>query len=405
MNTAVKFSTFVWKGVNSRGSSVKGEEYAEDEQKVEAQLKAQGIEIEEIKLKPKWMELGGGGKIKTEDVVLFTRQMSTMIVSGIPLVQALEIVAGGLESKAMRAVVMTIRNDVSAGTTFADALKKHPKQFSTLYYNLVHAGEQSGVMDTVLQQLAIYMENSQMMRSRVKKAMFYPVVMLVVTLSISILLLGFVVPQFQDLFGSFGADLPFATQMMINLSNFIQDYWWIVLMGLAALTALHIMSKKKFENYNMFLDKLSLKIILFGELNKKALIARCMRTLSITLAAGTPLVEALESVADVASNRVYFQGIQQVKDDVTAGQPMYLSMGTTQLFPNMVIQMVSIGEKAGELEMMLSKIADFYEDQVKNMVDGLSTLIEPIMIVLLGGIIGSFVVSMYLPIFQLGTVI
>lgn len=401
---AVDYKTYLWKGVNRRGVEVKGQLYAEAQETVEAQLQHQGIEITEIKVKPSWMEMGGG-KVKTEDIVLFTRQMSTMVVSGIPLVQALEIVAGGLESRSMQAIVMTIRNDVASGMTFAEALKKHPKHFNSLFFNLVRAGEQSGVLDTVLMQLATYTENVQVMRGRVKKALFYPVVMLVVTLAISVLLLGFVVPQFQDLFGSFGADLPFATQVVINLSNFVQHYWWLVSTIAIALGITHVMTKRRSEPYALFLDKLSLKIYLFGELNKKAIIARCMRTLSITLAAGTPLVEALDAVADVASNRVYAAGIQQVKEDVTAGQPIYLSMSTTRLFPNMVIQMVSIGEKAGELESMLTKIADFYEEQVKTLVDGLSTLIEPIMIVVLGSIIGGFVVSMYLPIFQLGTVI
>ncbi|MDF1797085.1 MAG: type II secretion system F family protein [Coxiellaceae bacterium] len=401
----VEYHTFMWRGVNKRGVEVKGQFYAETQQAVESQLLNQGIEISEIKTKPKWMEIGGAGRIKNDDIVMFTRQMSTMVISGIPLVQALEIVAGGLENRSMQAVVMTIRNDVASGTTFADALRKHPKQFGTLYFNLVKAGEQSGVLDTVLAQLASYMENVAMMRGRVKKALFYPVVMLVVTLGISTLLLGFVVPQFQDLFGSFGAELPFATRVVINLSNFVQAYWWMIIIAVIGLGILHVNVKKRSEPYALLLDKISLKIFLFGELNRKSIIARCMRTLAITLAAGTPLVEALDAVADVASNRVYSKAILQIKEDVTAGQPIFLSMSTTRLFPNMVIQMVSIGEKAGELEAMLTKIADFYDEQVQAMVDGLSTLIEPVMIVVLGTIIGGFVVSMYLPIFQLGTVI
>lgn len=401
---SVEYTTYVWRGIDRRGQQVKGETYSESQQSVEAQLRSQGIDISDIKAKPKWMELGGS-KIKTEDIVMFTRQMSTMVVSGIPLVQALEIVAGGLKNKSMQAIVMTIRNDVASGTTFADSLKKHPKQFDTLYFNLVRAGEQSGVLDTVLMQLATYMESVMVMRGRVKKALFYPVIMLTVTIAISVLLLGFVVPQFQDLFGSFGAELPFATRVVINLSDFVQQYWWLVLIGFIALIVLHKVMIKRSEAYALVLDKISLRIYLFGQLNRKAIIARCMRTLSITLAAGTPLVDALDSVADVAGNRVYAAAINQIKEDVMAGQPIYLSMSTTRLFPNMVIQMVSIGEKAGELEGMLTKIADFYEEQVKTLVDGLSTLIEPIMIVVMGAIIGGFVVSMYLPIFQLGTVI
>lgn len=401
----VKYITYLWRGINSRGVEVKGDHFAENQEQVETSLRSHDIEIIEIKRKPKWLEVLGTKKIKIDDVVLFTRQMSTMIVSGIPLVQALEIVAGGLENKSMRAIVMTIKSDVSSGMTLSDALRKHPKQFNTLYHNLVNAGEQAGVLDTVLLQLATYMENVQVMRGRVKKAMFYPIIMLVVTLSICVLLLGFVVPQFEDLFGSFGAELPFATRVVINLSEFVQTFWWMIFLATIALIIIHSYSKKRSEQYCLLLDRLALKIYLFGNLNKKAVIARCMRTLSITLAAGTPLVDALVSVSDVASNRVYSSALMQVKDDVSAGQAMYLSMSTTQLFPNMVIQMISIGEKAGELELMLTKIADFYEEQVKTLVDGLSTLIEPIMIVVLGTIIGGFVVSMYLPIFQLGTVV
>jgi type IV pilus assembly protein PilC len=401
----IEYFTFIWRGINKRGLTVKGELYAENESMVKNQILSQGIEIDHIKKKPKWMDLGASSKIKSEDIVLFTRQMSTMVVSGIPLVQALEIVAGGLESRGMQAVVISIRNDVASGNTFSDALRKHAKHFDKLYFNLVKAGENSGVLDTVLLQLANYMENVQVMRGRVKKALFYPVVMLVVTLGISILLLGFVVPQFQGLFGSFDAQLPFATRVVVMLSDTVQAYWWMIIGIVIILAVIHKKAKEKSERYAFLLDKLSLKIVLFGVLNKKAVIARCMRTLAITLAAGTPLVDALQAVADVAGNRVYEQAILQIREDVIAGQPIYLSMSTTQLFPNMVIQMVSIGEKAGELESMLTKIADFYDEQVSAMVDGMSTLIEPIMIVVLGVIIGGFVVSMYLPIFQLGTVL
>lgn len=399
------FKVYCWKGTTARGAVIKGRLCAENEALIKQQLSARMIETTEIKEQNEFLTLGGAKKIKSTDIVLFTRQMSTMFVSGIPLVQALDIVASGFENLNMQKVILSIRNDVASGNSFSDALKKHPKQFNALFTSLVHAGEQAGILDTILIQLADYFERMQTMKGRVKKAMFYPGVMLTVTIAISIMLLGFVVPQFQDLFSSFGADLPGPTMVVIALSNIVQDYWWLAVILFVFLLIGHSMAIKRSEGYRLIIDRFVLKVPVFGTINQKAVIARVMRTLAISLQAGTPLVDALLNVAEVANNLHYKKAILEIREDIAAGQTIQAAMISTQLFPVMVTQMISIGEKAGELEAMLTKIADFYDEQVNVAIEGMSTLIEPIMIVTLGCVIAGFVVSMYLPIFRLGMVI
>jgi len=404
-SNVIKFDLYAWKGLDRHDVLVKGLLPAESVEAAEAQLSTQGISIVSLKVRPKWLTVGKFKKIRAADVVVFARQMSTMVTAGIPLVQAFEIVANGLDNLSMRAVVLTIHKDVLSGCTFADALLKHPKQFSYLVCSLVKTGEESGTLDILLDQIANYLERIELLKGRIKKAMLYPTVILVVTLGIAGLLLTFIVPQFQDLFASFEAELPMPTQIVIKLSNILVGNWALIFLGIAGSVTTYILLKRKSPGFQHFLDKLALKMFIFGPLVRKSVIARVSRTLSITLSAGIPLVDALECVAEVADNYVYRTAILQIRDDVVSGKQLYTSMEMTRLFPSMLLQMVSVGEKAGELEQMLKKIADYLDEQVNTAVDGLSTLIEPVMLIVLGLVVGGFVISMYLPIFRLGTVI
>ena len=404
MTTGTDYRIYVWTGTNKHGVETKGVLPAENISLAESQLHGQGVEIYTLKEKSKFMAMGMLKSISPSDIAIFARQVSTMVSAGIPLVQSLEIVGSGIEKLSMRAMIMTVHRDVAAGNTLTEALQKHQRHFSHLVCNLIGAGEESGTLDTVLDQIATYLERIQVLKGRIKKAMFYPVMMLVVTTAVAVLLLGFIVPQFAGLFKSFGAELPGPTQVVIALSNGLQHYWWLLLGLLGGSIFGFIYLKRHSQGFREFLDRLTLKLIIFGPLIQKAILARITRTLSITLAAGIPLVDALRSVAGVAGNSVYSDAVLRVRDDVTAGKQISVSMGATEKFPSIMLQMVGVGEKAGALESMFSKLADYFDEQVSTMVDALSTLIEPIMLVLLGLVIGGFVISMYLPIFRLGTV-
>lgn len=401
----IKYSVYDWTGIDETGATKKGFVPAEDVSLAEKMLHLQGIEITSLRKKHSLLAMGLVKKVKAADIVIFARQLATMVTAGIPLVQALAIVGNGLEHSGMRAIVFTIYTDVSAGNTLADALKRHPQAFDKLICSLIEAGERAGTLDAILGQIADYLEKSEILKARVKKAMFYPVIVLTVTVGVAVLLLTFIVPQFQEMFSSFGTELPGPTQVVIALSDAIQAYWSYMVGFVMACIIAFVLGKRRSEKFRNFLDLVKIKVFIFGELINKSIIARVSRTLAIMLAAGIPLVDSLKTVSVVADNHVYYTAIMDIHDNVIGGKEMYLSMAMTKLFPQTVLQMIGVGEKSGSMESMLLKIADYYDEQVDNMVDGMSTLIEPIMLVVLGTVVGGFVVSMYLPIFKLGEVL
>jgi len=397
-----KVDTFLWEGTDKRGHRVKGEQQAENVALVRAALRRQGINPLKVKKKPKPLFGGGKKKIKPGDIAVFTRQLSTMMSSGVPLVQSFDIIGRGHENPSMKDLVLAIKADVESGSPLADALAKHPRQFDELTCNLVHAGEQAGILEDLLNKIATYKEKTEAIKGKIKKALFYPTAVLVVAFLVTTILLIFVVPEFQSLFENFGADLPAMTQMVVNLSAFFQAYWWAMLIGIVGAIYAFVEAKKRYPKFAHFLQRLSLKIPIIGMILNKAAIARFARTLSTMFAAGVPLVEAMESVAGAVGNVVYGNAVRNIRDDVSTGVSLMASMQQQNLFPNMVVQMVGIGEEAGSLDSMLGKVADFYEEEVDNAVDSLSSLLEPIIMVILGTIVGGLVIAMYLPIFKLG---
>ncbi len=395
---------FVWEGVDRKGTRVKGEAQASNEVLLKADLRRQGINPLKVKKKPKPL-LGKGKKIAAKDIAIFARQLATMMTAGVPLVQAFEIIGRGHEKPAMQDLVLGIKTDVESGTALAQALEKHPKYFDDLFCNLVDAGEQSGALETLLDKIASYKEKTEELKGKVKKALFYPAAVLVVALIVSIILLVFVVPQFQELFQGFGADLPAFTQMVINLSIFMQEWWWMLLICTGGAIFAFINAKQRSAAMRNGLDRISLKIPIIGNILEKSAIARFARTLATMFAAGVPLVEAMESVAGATGNSIFEQATLRMKDEVSTGTQLQQSMRSTGLFPNMVVQMVAIGEESGSLDEMLGKVADFYEQEVDNLVDGLSSLLEPLIMAILGVVVGGLVIAMYLPIFKLGAVV
>ncbi len=396
---------FVWEGVDRKGTRVKGEAQASNEILLKADLRRQGINPLKVKKKPKPLFGSKGKKIIPKDIAVFSRQLATMMTAGVPLVQAFEIIGRGHEKPAMQELIMNIKNDVESGTALSHSLEKHPKYFDDLFCNLVDAGEQSGALETLLDKIATYKEKTEELKGKVKKALFYPTAVLVVAFIVSGILLLFVVPQFQELFQGFGADLPAFTQMVINLSEFMQAYWWLVLFGIGGLVFVFINTKKRSAAFRRGLDKASLKIPVVGQILEKSAIARFARTLATMFAAGVPLVEAMDSVAGATGNAIYQEATLRMKDEVATGTQLQQSMRSTGLFPNMVVQMVAIGEESGSLDEMLGKVADFYEQEVDNLVDGLSSLLEPLIMAILGVVVGGLVIAMYLPIFKLGAVV
>ncbi len=396
--------TFKWEGVDRKGTRIKGESQASNEILLKADLRRQGINPLKVKKKPKSL-FGGGKKIIPKDIALFARQLATMMSAGVPLVQAFEIIGKGHEKPAMQDLVMSIKNEVESGTGLAVSLSKHPKYFDNLFTNLVDAGEQSGALETLLDKIATYKEKTEELKGKVKKALFYPSAVLVVAFVVSGILLLFVVPQFQELFEGFGADLPAFTQLVINLSEFMQQWWWLILLMIGVAVFVFIDAKKRSPAVRRGIDVFALKIPVIGNILEKSAIARFARTLATMFAAGVPLVEAMESVAGATGNIVYEEATLRMKDEVSTGTQLQQSMRSTTLFPNMVVQMVAIGEESGSLDDMLGKVADFYEQEVDNLVDGLSSLLEPLIMAVLGVMVGGLVVAMYLPIFKLGAVV
>ena len=396
---------FFWEGTDRKGNRVKGESRGANEAQVRAELRRQGIVPTKVRRKT---ELFAGLKrqrIRPGDIAVLSRQLATMLEAGVPLVQAFEIIGQGHENPKMQELILAIKADVEAGSSLAEALAKHPLYFDDLFVNLVRAGEHAGVLDTLLDKIATYKEKTESLKGKIKKALFYPTAVLVVAILVTILLLVFVVPQFESMFKDFGADLPAFTRLVIDMSAFMQAWWWAVLGGaIAAVVGLAQLHKRS-SRFRRGLDRALLRLPIVGPILRKAAIARYARTLSTMFAAGVPLVEALQSVAGATGNAEYADAVLQMREAVATGQQLQLAMRQTGLFPHMVVQMVAIGEESGALDDMLSKVADFYEEEVDNAVDALSSLLEPLIMVILGVLVGGLVVAMYLPIFKMASVV
>lgn len=398
--------TFSYEGTDRKGVKVKGEVNARNMALAKVNLRKQGVTINAIREKKQ--SIGGSlfkPKVKALDICIFTRQLATMMKAGVPLVQSFEIVAEGLENPAMAEIVLGIKSEVEGGNTFAASLKKYPEHFDDLFCALVESGEQSGALEVMLDRVAVYKEKSEILKQKIKKAMKYPATVMVVAFIVTIILLVKVVPVFQNLFSSFGSDLPAFTQMVVGMSEWVQSYWWLLILvvvgtffGLKAFYK----SSKKFRDQ---LDRTMLKMPIFGSLVYKAIIARFSRTLSTTFAAGVPLIDALESTARASNNVVFETAILKIRDEVAAGQQLQFSMRASNLFPSMAVQMVAIGEEAGALDSMLDKVATHFESEVDNAVDGLTSMMEPLIMAILGVIVGGLVIAMYLPIFQMGSAV
>jgi type IV pilus assembly protein PilC len=396
---------FVWEGNDKRGVKMKGESAARNANLVRAELRKQGITPTVVKVKTKPLFGGSGKRITPKDIAVFSRQIATMLKSGVPIVTSMEIISGGQKNPKMRDLVNSIRTDIESGSSLSESLSKHPVQFDELYRNLVKAGESAGVLDTVLDTVATYKENIEALKGKIKKAMFYPAMVVAVALLVSAILLVFVVPQFKEVFANFGAELPAFTMLVINLSEFMVKWWWAIFGVIAGTIVAFVMIKKRSTAFAHFLDRVILKLPVIGKIMHEAALARFARTLAVTFAAGVPLVEALDTVAGATGNTVYEHAVNRVRDDVAVGYQVNLAMKQTNLFPHMVVQMTAIGEEAGALDTMLYKVAEFYEMEVNNAVDALASLLEPIIVVMLGVIVGSMVVAMYLPIFKLASVV
>jgi type IV pilus assembly protein PilC len=397
--------TFVWVGKDKRGQSMKGEYSAKNVSLVKAELRRQGISPTTVKPKPKPLFGAAGKSIKARDIAVFSRQISVMMQAGVPLVQGLDIIASGQANVRMKNMLTAIKTDIEGGSTLHEALSKFPVQFDELFVNLVKAGESAGVLDTVLDTVATYKENIEALKGKIKKAMFYPAIVFAVALIVSSILLIFVVPQFETVFKGFGADLPAFTQMIVNMSRFMTSYWYVALLIAGGAIGGLIFLYKRSPVFAHFCARAVLKLPVIGQILHQSAIARFARTLGVTFRAGVPLVEALDSVAGATGSPVYNNAVKRIREDVAVGHQLQLAMRQAQLFPNMVVQMVAIGEESGALDKMLFKVAEFYEQEVNNAVDALASLLEPFIMVIIGGMVGSMVVGMYLPIFKLGAVV
>ncbi|WP_343224903.1 type II secretion system F family protein [Cognatilysobacter bugurensis] len=396
---------FVWEGTDKRGTVMKGEQPAKNANLVRAELRRQGITPKVVKIKPKPLFGGAGKRITPLEIAVFSRQLATMMKSGVPIVGSLEIIGSGHKNAKFKELVNSVRSDLEGGSSLYEAMSKHPVQFDELYRNLVRAGESAGVLETVLDTVATYKENLEALKGKIKKAMFYPIAVLAVALIVSAILLIFVVPQFKSVFTGFGADLPAFTLMIIALSEFMISWWFVMLLGLFGAGVAFVMAKKRSLAFSHFLDRTVLKVPVIGQILHNSAIARFARTLGVTFKAGVPLVEALDTVAGATGSTVYEKAVNRIRDDVAVGYQVNMAMKQVNLFPHMVVQMTAIGEEAGALDTMLFKVAEFYEQEVNNAVDALSSLLEPMIMVVLGVLIGGLVIGMYLPIFKLGAVV
>jgi type IV pilus assembly protein PilC len=397
----VKDFVFEWEGKDKNGKVVRGEVRSGGEAQVSAQLRRQGVLVTKVKKR----RMRGGSSIKQKDIAIFTRQLATMMKAGVPLLQAFDIVGRGATNPRMTKLLNDIRTDVETGTSLSVAFRKHPMQFNALYCNLVEAGEQGGILEQLLERLAIYEEKTLQLKNKVKSALIYPVAVMVVAFVVLTVIMIFVIPAFKEVFTSFGADLPAPTLAVMWMSEMFVKYWWVLLISGVGGGYFFLQSWRRSERMQMAMDRLFLRMPVFGDLVRKSVLARWTRTLSTMFGAGVPLVEALDSVGGAAGNAVYMVATEQIQKEVSTGTSLTMAMQNTGVFPTMVLQMASIGEESGSLDHMLGKAAEFYEDEVDEMVKGLSSLMEPFIIVILGVLIGGIVISMYLPIFKLGSVV
>jgi len=401
---APKEFTFVWEGTDRKGAKIKGQSVGPSDASVKVQLRKQGINPTKVTKKFS-LKLGGKGKIESQDIAVFSRQMATMMTAGVPLVTALEIVGRGHEKQAMSEMILGIKSSIEGGSTFAESLGKYPLYFDDLFVNLTAAGEKSGALETLLDKIATYKEKTEAIKKKVKKALTYPAAVVVVAFIVTAILLIFVVPQFEELFRGFGADLPAFTQFVVNLSRALKTNGIPIAMALGASVAGFLFMHKRSARLRELMDRLMLRLPVIGDILYKSAVARFARTLSTMFAAGVPLVDALDSVAGAAGNIVFYKAILKIKEQVSTGQQLQLGMSQSGMFPAMAVQMVAIGEESGSLDAMCAKVADFYEQEVDALVDALSSLLEPMIMAILGVLVGGLVVAMYLPIFKMGQVV
>jgi len=394
---------FTWEGKDRAGKKVKGKVVALNEAAVRSELRRQGVVATRVRKQSTLFQ--SRGKVTPADISIFSRQLATMMSAGIPLVQSFDIIGAGHENPAMQKLILAVKADVEGGTSLANALSKHPLHFDDLYVNLVTAGEQAGALETLLDKIATYKEKTEAIKKKVKKALFYPAAVVVVAFIVTAILLIYVIPEFESLFQGFGADLPAFTRLVIDISNFVRTQGWMIAVALGGGVAAFIYFKKRSRPFQHVLDRLVLRIPIIGPILNKSAIARYARTLSTTFSAGVPLVEALDSVAGATGNIVYENAVLQMRDEVATGTRLQRAMENTDLFPNMVNQMIAVGEESGSLDEMSAKVADFYEEEVDNAVDSMSSLLEPLIMAVLGVLVGGLVIAMYLPIFKMGAVV
>jgi type IV pilus assembly protein PilC len=403
--TQLEPTVFLWQGRDKRGTKLKGQQIATTPNLVRAELRRQGINPISVKKQPKPLFGGAGSRITPKDIAVFSRQLATMLKSGVPLVTSMQIISGGLKNPRMRTMVDKIRANVESGSSLYEALCEYPVQFDLLYTNLVKAGESAGVLDTILDNIATHKERIESIKGKIRKALYYPAAVIAVAIIVSSILLIFVIPQFEGIFQSFGSELPAFTKMVVGASRYMRANGIYILAGFIGIVTAIIMAKKRSNRFAFFLDRTSLKLPIIGTILEQAAIARFCRTLAITFAAGVPLVDALEIVSGATGNRVYDMAAMRIREDVSVGHQLQMAMQQSGVFPNMVIQMAAIGEEAGSLDNMLIKVAEAYEEEVNNSVDALSSLLEPAIIVFVGVVVGTMVVAMYLPIFKMAAVI
>lgn len=393
--------TYEWVALDKRGKRMKGSMPAKNASLVKAELRRQGMNPQTVKERAKPLFGGSGKAVKPRDIAIFSRQIATMMASGVPMVQSFDIIADGQKNPRFKTMLTDVKQSIEGGSTLNEALGQYPVQFDELYRNLVRAGEAAGVLDTILDTVATYKEKTEAIKGKIKKALFYPIMVMVVAVAVIMIMLLFVVPVFAKTFKDAGAELPAPTQLLVTMSAFMQDYWYIVIFGTVGGIVALIMAKKRSVKFAHFLDRLSLKLPVMGNILRQSAIARFARTLGVTFRAGVPLVEAMDAVAGATGSVVYSEAVHQMRDDIAVGHQLQLSMRQTGLFPNMVVQMVAIGEESGALDSMLFKCAEFYEEEVSNAVDSLASLLEPLMMVILGTVVGGIVIALYLPIFKL----
>ncbi len=402
-SAAIKQAPFSWEGHDRAGKKVKGKTIASSESAVRSELRRQGVVP--TKVRKQSQLFAKTGKVTPGDIAIFSRQLATMMTAGIPLVQAFDIVGAGHDNPAMQKLILAIKVDVEGGTTLANALARHPMHFDDLFVNLVAAGEQAGALETLLEKIATYKEKTEAIKKKIKKAIMYPAAVVVVAIVVTAILMIFVIPEFESLFQGFGADLPAFTRMVIDISFFIRSQGWLIVIVVVGAVMGFLHAKKRYRKVQHFVDRVALKIPVIGAILNKSAVARYARTLATTFAAGVPLVEALESVSGACGNVVYETAVLKVRDEVATGQRLQRAMENTGLFPNMVNQMIAVGEESGSLDDMAGKVADFYEEEVDNAVDSMSSLLEPLIMSILGVLVGGLVIAMYLPIFKMGQVV